>query len=136
VDGLACPLHRPTAYNCQMRGQGLLSGIILSRHCSRWWHLCEDVKPLGLGYLVESWSPGYLCYQVLHGVYCFTMICLPYVKVIMAFMRVPLAELPFETEMGWIPALVWVLSSVCGLLQSHPFSLDDKCYRLPSPYYR
>jgi hypothetical protein len=71
VDRLACPLHHPTAYSCQMRGQGLLSGIILSRRCSRWWRLCGDVKPPGLGYLVESWPPRYLCYQVLDGVYCF-----------------------------------------------------------------
>jgi hypothetical protein len=30
VDGLACPLHRPTACNRPMRGQGLLSGTALS----------------------------------------------------------------------------------------------------------
>jgi hypothetical protein len=34
VDGLACPLHHPIACGHQMRGQGLLPGVILSCHCS------------------------------------------------------------------------------------------------------
>jgi hypothetical protein len=34
VDRLACPLHRPMACGRQTRGQGLLPGVILSRHCS------------------------------------------------------------------------------------------------------
>jgi hypothetical protein len=31
VDGLACPLHHPIAYNRQTRGQGFLLGAIFSR---------------------------------------------------------------------------------------------------------
>jgi hypothetical protein len=54
VDELACPLHHPTACSCQMRGQGLLRGTILSHHCSGRWRLSGDVNPPGLGYLVES----------------------------------------------------------------------------------
>jgi hypothetical protein len=46
----------------------------------------------------------------------FTMTCLPYVTVIMAFMRVSLVELPFQTVMGWIPTLECMLSCVHGLL--------------------
>jgi hypothetical protein len=53
VDRLACPLHRPTACSRQTRGQGLLQGIVLSHHCSGWWHLSGDVKPSGLDIL---WS--------------------------------------------------------------------------------
>jgi hypothetical protein len=34
VDRLACPLHRPMACGCQTRGQGLLSGDVLSHHYS------------------------------------------------------------------------------------------------------
>jgi hypothetical protein len=34
VDGLACSLHHLTAYSHQMRGQGYLSGTVLSCHCS------------------------------------------------------------------------------------------------------
>jgi hypothetical protein len=30
VDGLACPLHRPVAYNYQRRGQGFMPGAVLS----------------------------------------------------------------------------------------------------------
>jgi hypothetical protein len=54
VDGLACPLHRPTVHSYQMRGQGLLPDIVLSCHWSGRWHLLGDVKPPRLGYLVES----------------------------------------------------------------------------------
>jgi hypothetical protein len=32
VDGLAYPLHRPTTYSCQSRGQSFLSGTALSHH--------------------------------------------------------------------------------------------------------
>jgi hypothetical protein len=34
VDGLACPLHRPTVYSHQTRGHGFLSGATLSRHAA------------------------------------------------------------------------------------------------------
>jgi hypothetical protein len=54
VDGLAFPLHRPTAYNHQMRVHGLLPGAILLCHWSRRWRLSRDVKPIEIGYLVES----------------------------------------------------------------------------------
>jgi hypothetical protein len=54
VDGLAYPLHRPMTSSCQMRGQGLLPGIVLSHHYSGQWSLSGDVKP-----------------PRLHGVYCF-----------------------------------------------------------------
>jgi hypothetical protein len=39
--------------SCQTRGQGLPLGAILSCRCSRRWCLSGDVKPPGLGYLVE-----------------------------------------------------------------------------------
>jgi hypothetical protein len=34
VDGLAYPLHRPMACSHQTRRQGLLPGVVLSRHYS------------------------------------------------------------------------------------------------------
>jgi hypothetical protein len=43
VDGLACPLHRPTVRSYQTRGQSLLSGTILSCCCSGRWRLSGDV---------------------------------------------------------------------------------------------
>jgi hypothetical protein len=45
VDGLAYPLHWPTACSCQMRGHGLLPGATLSYCCHGWWRLSGDVKP-------------------------------------------------------------------------------------------
>jgi hypothetical protein len=50
VNGLAYPLHRPTAHSCQTRGQGLLPGAALSCRCSGRWHLSGDVKPPGHRY--------------------------------------------------------------------------------------
>jgi hypothetical protein len=47
VNGLACP------YSHQMRGQGFLSGVVLSYHCSGRWHLFGRCEASGLGYLVE-----------------------------------------------------------------------------------
>jgi hypothetical protein len=48
VDGLAYPLHRPTACSHQARGHGLLPVVVLSHCCSGRWHLSGDVKPPGL----------------------------------------------------------------------------------------
>jgi hypothetical protein len=63
----------------------------------------------------------------------FTMICLPYIGVIMTCMRVSLVEPPLETVMGWIPALECMLSVVRGLLQSRPISSGNECYRPSRP---
>jgi hypothetical protein len=69
VNGLACPLHRPMAHSRQMRGQGFLSGVVLSCHVAvgsgAFFGGCEAPK---IGYSVECWPSGYLCYRVLHGV--------------------------------------------------------------------
>jgi hypothetical protein len=35
VDGLACPLHRPTVRSCHTRGHGLPPDAVLSCRCSR-----------------------------------------------------------------------------------------------------
>jgi hypothetical protein len=35
VDGLACLMHRPTAYGRQMRGHGFLPGVVLSHHVAK-----------------------------------------------------------------------------------------------------
>jgi hypothetical protein len=49
VDKLDCSLHSPMVYNCQMRGQGLLPGIILSCHSSGWWRLSRACLTRGPG---------------------------------------------------------------------------------------
>jgi hypothetical protein len=49
VDGLACPLHRPTICSCQARGQGFQSGVALSRHATVGsGAFSRDAKPPGL----------------------------------------------------------------------------------------
>jgi hypothetical protein len=49
VDGLAYPLHHPMSYNHQTRGQGLLSGIALSRRAVvGGGTFLGDAKPPGL----------------------------------------------------------------------------------------
>jgi hypothetical protein len=75
-----------------------------------------DAKPPGLDI---HWRVDHLgtCVTIFYMKYIvFTMTCLPYVTVIMAFMRVSLVELPFQTVMGWIPTLECMLSCVHGLL--------------------
>jgi hypothetical protein len=46
VDGLACPLHRPTACSRQTRGYGLLSDAVLS--CQAIVGGGNGIRPLGL----------------------------------------------------------------------------------------
>jgi hypothetical protein len=49
VDGLACPLHHPTAYSRQTRGQSFLLGAALSHHVTVGGGTFPGgVKPLGL----------------------------------------------------------------------------------------
>jgi hypothetical protein len=57
---LACSLHRPTVRSCQTRGHDLLSGAVLSCHCSGRWRLSRDVKLARHRYLLESWPLRYL----------------------------------------------------------------------------
>jgi hypothetical protein len=40
--------------------------------------------------------------------------CLSIVRIIMAIMRVPLVELLCHAAMGWVLALEYLLSGVCG----------------------
>jgi hypothetical protein len=47
LDGLACPLHRPTSYSCQTMGHGFLIGDVLSHHAVVGAFL-GDKKPPGL----------------------------------------------------------------------------------------
>jgi hypothetical protein len=49
VDGLACPMRRPTACSSQTRGQGFLPDAILSRHAAMGGGaLLGDTQPPGL----------------------------------------------------------------------------------------
>jgi hypothetical protein len=112
-----------------MRGRGFLPGVVLS-HCVAvgGGALLGDAKPLGLD----------ICGAIACLVTCviefymeriaFTRICLPYVGIIMACMRVSLVELPFQTVMGHISALKCMLSGACGLLQPCPISSGSECY--------
>jgi hypothetical protein len=52
VDGLACPMHRPTVYSFQTRGQSCLLGAVLSYCCNGWWRLSGGCEAPGLRYLV------------------------------------------------------------------------------------
>jgi hypothetical protein len=53
VEGLAYPLHRPMAYGCQTRGQGLLPGAVLSHRCNGAVPPFQGCEAPGLGYLME-----------------------------------------------------------------------------------
>jgi hypothetical protein len=128
VDGLASPLHRPTTYNYQMRGHDLSGAALSSRAIVGCGAFLGDAKPSDLDI---HWRVDHLgtCVTEFYVEYIvFTRICLPNVRVIMAFMLVSLFELPFQTVMGRILALECVLSVVRGLLQPCPIWLGNKCY--------
>jgi hypothetical protein len=68
VDGLAYPLHRRIACGCQTRGHSFLSVAALSHHAVVGGGTFSRVRSPRVGYLMECWSSGYLCYRILHGV--------------------------------------------------------------------
>jgi hypothetical protein len=95
----------------------------------------EDVKPPGLDI---RWSVNRMATCAI-GSYMehiiFTRTCLPYVRVIMVFIRVPMVEPLSQTVMGWTPTLECMLSlsGAHGLLLSRPISPSDKYHPLVRP---
>jgi hypothetical protein len=59
----------------------------------------------------------------------FTRACLSYVRVIMAIIRVSLAESVCKKVMEWILALKYVLSGARGFLWPCLIVPDNKCHR-------
>jgi hypothetical protein len=100
VDELPYPLHYPTTCSCQMRGHGLLPSATLSHRAV----VCGgafpgDAKPPGLDIRWRVDHPGTCVTEFYMGYIVFTRTCLPYVRVIMAFMRASLAKLPLQIVM-------------------------------------
>jgi preprotein translocase subunit Sec63 len=54
VNGLAYPLHQHMVCSFQMKGYGLMLGVVLSYRCSGWWRFSEDVKQPGRRYLMDN----------------------------------------------------------------------------------
>jgi hypothetical protein len=135
----ACPLHRPTTYSRQMgSGRGgrpscQASSCLVTAVGGDAFP--EDVKPPGLDI---RWSVNRMATCAI-GSYMehiiFTRTRLPYVRVIMVFMRVPMVEPLSQTVMGWTPTLECMLSlsGVHGLLLSRPISPSDKYHPLVRP---
>jgi hypothetical protein len=67
---------------------------------------CRDVDCLGT-YITDFYI----------GCMVFSEVYLPYVGIITVHLRVFLVKLPFQTVMGWVPVLEYMLSSARGLLQ-------------------
>jgi hypothetical protein len=100
VDRLAYPLHRPMTCSHQMRGQGLLSGTVLSSHVAMsGGALLGDVKLSGLDICGGIDRLGTCVIEFYTKSIAFTRICLPYVGIIMVCMHVSLVELPFQKVM-------------------------------------
>jgi hypothetical protein len=57
----------------------------------------------------------------------FTMVCFPYVGIIIVHTCVSLAKLPLQTVIGWVPVLKYMLSGARGLLQLCLISLGNEC---------
>jgi hypothetical protein len=61
VDGLTCPMHRPTACSRQMRGHDFLPDAVLShRAAMSGGALLGDTQRLGLDICGGVWMPGYM----------------------------------------------------------------------------
>jgi hypothetical protein len=134
VDRLAYPLHHPTTYNHQTRGQGFLPGVILSRRVTvHGGALLGDAKApdLDICGCIDHLDTCVIEFYMEH--IAFTRICLPYVGIIMVCMHVSLVELPFQTVMGWIPALECMLSDVRGHLVPCPISSGSERFCPPRP---
>jgi hypothetical protein len=52
----------------------------------------------------------------------------------MAFMCISLVELLRQVEMGWIPALEYMLSGARGLPRPRPVVLVSKCHSFLRPW--
>jgi hypothetical protein len=96
MDGLSCLLHHPMTRSHQTRGQGLLLGTAVVGGGAIPGH----AKALGLDIHWRVDCLGTYVTEFYMEYIVFTKTCLPYVRVIMAFMRVSLIELPFQTMMG------------------------------------
>jgi hypothetical protein len=115
VDELACPLHHPMAYNCQMRGRGFLLGVVLSRRAiAGGGTLLEDVKPSGLDICEGVDRLGTCIIEFCAEQIAFTRICSPYAGIIMVCICVSQVELSFQIVMGQILVLKCILSGVRG----------------------
>jgi hypothetical protein len=96
VDGLAYPLHCPTACIRQMREQGFLLGIVLSHQAAAGGGtLLGDAKPpcLDICECVDRLGTCIIEFYMEH--IAFTRICSPYVGIIMVCIHVSLVEPPF-----------------------------------------
>jgi hypothetical protein len=91
----------------------------------------RDVKTLGLDirWSVDRLGTCVTEFYMEHIV--FTKTYLSYIRVIMAFMHVPLVVLLIQTVMGQIPTLEFMVSGARGLLQLCPILPGHKGYCLP-----
>jgi hypothetical protein len=56
-----------------------------------------------------------------------TRVCFPYAGIVTMCMRVILVKLSFQTVIGWVPVLEYMLSSVRRFLRPHLISLGNEC---------
>jgi hypothetical protein len=135
VDRLACVVHRPTACSHQMRRHGFLPCAILpivqQRTVALYWRIRNPqawIFAEALDYLGTSVIEFYIeCIAFLLGYVYLTF------GSIMACMRVSLVEPSFQTVMGRIPELEYMLSGVRGLLQLCPILSGNERYRPSRP---
>jgi hypothetical protein len=132
VNGLTYPLHRPTTHNHQARGQGFLSGAVSSHRAAVVsGTLVGDTQPLVSGSCGDVDYLGTCIIDFYIGCMAFTRVCLPHIGIVMMCMHVFLVKLPFQTVMGRVPILEYMLSSVCGLLQPRLILSGNECFHPP-----
>jgi hypothetical protein len=129
MDRLACPYSDLWPAAIQTRGQSFLPGAIMSHHAEVGSGTLQgDKQPLVLDACgrVDSLDTCIIDFYIEHM--DFTWVCLSYTGIIMVRMRVSLAKLPLQTVMGQVPALVYMLLGVRGLLQPCLISSSNECF--------
>jgi hypothetical protein len=111
-----------------------MSGIVLSYYAAAsGGSFLGDAKPSVLDICWSAYRLGTCVIEFLDGHVIFTRVSLPYGGVLVVCMRIFLIELPFQTAIGWIPVLQYMLLGVHRLLQTCPISPGNECYRLLRP---
>jgi hypothetical protein len=134
VEGLSCPLHRPTVCSHRRGGQSFLTGAIPFCHAAVGGAAFSgDAKPLGLDILCLVHRPNAYKTKSYMEKPASTRVGLSDVRVIMVIMCVPLVESLCQEAIGWIPTLEYLLPGMHGGMWPCSVMPDNKNYCFVRP---
>jgi hypothetical protein len=95
--------------------------------------LLGDARPLNSGSCGGADYLGTYIIDFYIGHMVFTRVCFPYTRFVMVCMCVLLVKLPFQTVMGRVPVLEYMLSGAHGFLRPCLISSGNECFCPPRP---